>query len=92
MSSPSPDDTRLSAFDLQTKLEAMDWSDDGIGELMKLQPKDDEGKYVLMLYISGYIIAHGHTLSAAELQALRAHAARVGDGAIAPAVEKSPHR
>ncbi|MCO5164596.1 MAG: hypothetical protein M9939_26260 [Mesorhizobium sp.] len=79
MNSPNPDDTRLSAVDLQAKLETIDWSDDGISELTKLQPKDEEGRYMLMLYISGYIIAHGHTLSAAELQALRTHAALVGD-------------
>lgn len=78
MNNPGPNDTRLSAVDLQARLEAMDWADQGIGELIRFQPKDAEGRYVLMLYISGYIIAHGHTLTAAELQALRAHAAHVG--------------
>ena len=81
MSSPSPD-TRLSAVDLQARLETIDWSDSGIGELIKLQPKDEEGRYVLMLYISGYIIAHGHTLSADELKILRTHAALVGTGTV----------
>lgn len=79
MNSPSPDDRRLSAVDLQARLETMDWADGGIGELTKLQPKDEEGRYMLMLYISGFIIAHGHTLSETELQALRQHAALVGE-------------